>query len=86
MHGGFVNDNGGKRYHPTEKPIRLMKKIIEDYTKEGDTILDCFMGSGTTGIAAVNMNRNFIGFEIDDKYFNIAKKRIENEQAQTVLF
>ena len=63
-----------------------MKKIIEDYTKEGDTILDCFMGSGTTGIAAVNMNRNFIGFEIDDKYFNIAKKRIENEQAQTVLF
>ena len=86
MHGGFVNDNGGKRYHPTEKPIRLMKKIIEDYTKEGDTILDCFMGSGTTEIAAVNMNRNFIGFEIDDKYFNIAKKRIENEQAQTVLF
>ena len=63
-----------------------MKKIIEDYTKEGDTILDCFMGSGTTGIAAVNMNRNFIGFEIDDKYYNIAKKRIENEQAQTVLF
>ena len=44
------------------------------------------MGSGTTGIAAVNMNRNFIGFEIDDKYFDIAKKRIENEQSQTVLF
>lgn len=86
MHGGFVNDNGGDRYHPTEKPIRLMKKIIEDYTKEGDWVLDCFMGSGTTGIAAVNMGRNFIGVEIEEKYFDIAKRRIENEKAQTVLF
>ena len=86
MHGGFVNDNGGKRYHPTEKPIRLMKKIIEDYTSEGDWVLDCFMGSGTTGIATVNMGRNFIGIEIEENYFDIAKQRIENEKAQTVLF
>ena len=63
-----------------------MKNIIKDYTKEGDLILDCFMGSGTTGIAAINMNRDFIGFEIEEKYFNIAKRRIENEKAQTSLF
>lgn len=65
MHGGFINDNGGKRNHPTEKPIRLMKKILEDYTEEGDWVLDCFMGSGTTGIAAVGMGRNFIGIELN---------------------
>lgn len=86
MHGGFVNANGGKRYHPTEKPIKLMQRILQDYTNEGDWVLDCFMGSGTTGIATVNMNRNFIGIEIEEKYFNISKTRIENEKSQTVLF
>lgn len=86
MHGGFVNDNGGKRHHPTEKPIQLMKKILNDYTKEGDWVIDCFMGSGTTGIAAVGMGRNFIGIEIEEKYFKIAEKRIKAEAAQSDLF
>ena len=55
--------------------------LIKEYSKEGDTILDCFMGSGTTGIACVNTNRHFIGIELDEGYFNIAKKRIEEAYA-----
>ena len=62
--------------HPTQKPVLLMEYLIKTYTNENETILDFTMGSGTTGVAAKNLNRNFIGIEMDDNYFNIAKTRI----------
>lgn len=62
--------------HPNEKPIKLLEDITLPITKEGNTVLDMFMGSGVTGIACKNLNRNFIGIELDKKYFEIAKKRI----------
>ena len=76
----FKNKNGSskKRLHPTEKPVELLKYLIEIYTNEGETVLDNCMGSGSTGVACVNTNRNFIGIELDEKYFNIAKERINN--------
>ncbi|MFA6911339.1 MAG: DNA methyltransferase [Candidatus Cloacimonadaceae bacterium] len=67
----------GKAAHPTQKPIGIVYPFIEAYTKERDTVLDAFMGTGTTGFCSVAMNRNFIGIEKDDKYFEIAEKRIE---------
>jgi site-specific DNA-methyltransferase (adenine-specific) len=72
------NVNGAQRdgRHPTEKPISLMAEIIADFTKPGDTILDPFMGSGTTGIAAARARRNFIGIERDPKYFEVARSRL----------
>ena len=66
--------------HPTQKPVALMEYLIRTYTNEGETVLDNTMGSGTTGVACVNTNRNFIGIEQDEGYFNIAKKRIEDAQ------
>lgn len=66
-----------KGYHPTQKPVSLMEYLIKTYTNEGDTVLDPTMGSGTTGVACVNTNRNFIGIERDKKYFDIAKTRID---------
>lgn len=63
--------------HPTQKPVDLLEYLIKTYTNEGDTVLDFTMGSGTTGVACVNTNRKFIGIELDENYFNIAKKRIE---------
>ena len=63
--------------HPTQKPVELMEWLIKSYSNEGDLILDNCMGSGTTGIAAVNLKRNFVGFEIEKKYFEIAKSRID---------
>jgi DNA modification methylase len=68
--------NGGKRWHPTQKPIGLMRWCIEQLPRPGTIILDPFMGSGTTGAAAVRLGRKFIGIEIEPKYFDIAKKRI----------
>ena len=62
--------------HPTQKPVALMEYLIKTYTNEGDTVLDFTMGSGTTGVACKNLNRNFIGIELDKKYFDIAEKRI----------
>jgi site-specific DNA-methyltransferase (adenine-specific) len=62
--------------HPTQKPVALLEYLIKTYTNEGETVLDNTMGSGTTGVACVNTNRNFIGMELDDKYFEIAKARI----------
>lgn len=73
----FNRDRG---YHPTQKPIMLLEYLIKTYTNENDIILDNCMGSGSTGVACVNTNRNFIGIEIDEKYFNIAKERIEKAQ------
>lgn len=80
--------NGPERdgRHPTEKPRRLMAEIIADFTSPGETILDPFMGSGTTGVAAVQMGRKFIGIEKDESYFQIACERIENAQRQKDLF
>ena len=69
-----------KKHHITEKPIRLMEIFIEASSKKNDVVLDCFMGSGTTGIAAKRNNRKFIGIEIDKKYFDIAEKRINEYQ------
>ncbi len=65
--------------HPTQKPVALMEYLIKTYTNEGETVLDFTMGSGTTGVACVNTNRNFIGIELDEKYFEIAKARIEEQ-------
>lgn len=71
-------DNPRKRLHPTQKPVDLLEFLIKTYTNEGDLILDNCMGSGSTGVACKNLNRNFIGIEKDEKYFSIAKERIEN--------
>lgn len=67
-----------KPKHPTQKPVELMEYLIKTYTNESETVLDFTMGSGSTGVASVNTNRKFIGIELDKKYFNIAKERIEN--------
>ena len=66
--------------HPTQKPVSLMEYLIKTYTNEGDTVLDNVMGSGTTGVACLNTNRNFIGMELEGDYFNMAKERIENHE------
>ena len=69
--------------HPTQKPIDLLEYLIRTYTNEGETVLDFTAGSGSTGVACVNTNRHFIGIELDEGYFNIAKKRIEEAQEQS---
>ena len=68
-----------KRVHPTQKPIGVMFWIVKNYTNEGDTVLDPFMGSGTTGVACQRLNRNFIGIEISPEYCAIAKQRIAED-------
>ena len=65
-----------EKSHPTQKPVALMRYLIKTYTNEGDLVLDPTMGSGTTGLAAKNLNRRFIGIENDERYFNIAQERI----------
>ena len=65
--------------HPTQKPVALMERIVSLFTNEGDTVLDFCMGSGSTGVACKNINRNFIGVEISENYFNIAKERLYEE-------
>ena len=70
-------DRNGKNLHDTEKPIELMKILIENSSEQNDFVLDPFMGIGSTGIASKKLNRNFIGIELDEKYFKIAKERIE---------
>ena len=80
--------NKGK-VHPTQKPVSLCEYLIKTYTQEGETVLDNCMGSGSTGVACVNTNRNFIGIELDDKYFEIAKQRISearNKPKQIALW
>ncbi len=76
---GCWEPNKGK-VHPTQKPVSLMEYLIRTYTNEGETVLDNCMGSGSTGVACKNLNRNFIGIELDDKYFKIAKERIESHE------
>lgn len=78
----FSTDKQKEALHPTQKPIALLEYLIKTYTNENDFILDFCMGSGSTGVAAKNLNRNFIGFELDNKYFEIAKERINNAQTE----
>ena len=73
----FTTAESEGKLHPTQKPVALMEYFIKTYSNENDLVLDPCMGSGTTGIACVNTNRKFIGIEKDEKYFNIAKDRIE---------
>jgi len=99
----FNNNETIKQFHPTQKPVALMEYLIKTYTNEGEIVLDFTMGSGSTGVGVVNINkelalfngvaynaknqnRKFIGIELDDKYFNIAEKRIENIQKDNILF
>jgi DNA modification methylase len=76
----IIKETTEKGLHPTQKPVALMEYLIKSYTNENETVLDFTMGSGTTGVACVNLNRDFIGIELDDKYFEIAKNRIEDAQ------
>ena len=72
----FSNANQKDKLHPTQKPVALLEYLIKTYTNEGETVLDFTMGSGTTGVACKNLNRNFIGIELDKEYFEVAKARI----------
>lgn len=86
LHGGVVNADAepglpAKRFHPTQKPVKLMRHILNDYSKPGDTVYDPFMGSGTTALACKDLGRNFIGSEISAEYCKIAESRL----AQGVL-
>ena len=74
----FPRPASSKMLHPTEKPVELLEYLIKTYSNENDVILDNCMGSGSTGVACLNTNRRFIGIELDEKYFNITKDRLEN--------
>jgi len=78
--------SASKTVHSTQKPVALMEYLIKTYTNEGETVLDFTMGSGTTGVACKNLNRKFIGIELDETYFNIAEERIEKHTTQQRLF
>jgi site-specific DNA-methyltransferase (adenine-specific) len=82
----LVNNQERSGLHPTEKPRRLMSEIICDFTNPGELILDCFMGSGTTGVAALREGRRFIGIEKDPEYFELAVKRITEASRQGDMF
>lgn len=73
----IISEKCERGLHPTQKPVALLEYLIKTYTNESDTVLDNTMGSGTTGVACVNTDRNFIGFELDKTYFEIAKNRID---------
>ena len=73
-----ISNPNNKNVHPTQKPVALLEYLIKTYTLENETVLDFTMGSGSTGVACVNLNRKFIGIEKDDKYFKIAQDRIED--------
>ena len=75
-------DENGKNLHDTQKPVELMKILIENSSQEGEIVLDPFMGIGSTGVACINTNRDFIGVELDKDYFEIAKERIENSMKE----
>jgi len=81
----FSNGNNGN-VHPTQKPVALFEYLIKTYTNEGETVLDNCMGSGTTAIACINTNRNYIGFEIDPDYYEAAQERIRIHMQQQTLF
>lgn len=77
-----TKDNNGKNLHDTEKPVELMKTLIENSSIENQKVLDPFMGIGSTGVACIKTNRNFIGMELDENYFKIAKERIEKAKTE----
>lgn len=81
---GLWEANAGK-VHPTQKPVSLMEYLVTTYSKEGETVLDFTMGGGSTGIACMNLDRRFIGIELDEEYFKVAKERIEKAQASKHL-
>lgn len=72
----FSRVAGKEQYHQNQKPVDLIEQILQKHSDEGDVVLDCFMGSGSTGVACKNLNRKFIGIELDEEYFNISKERI----------
>lgn len=82
----LTNSKDRHGVHPTEKPLRLMKELLADFTNEGDLICDPFMGSGTTGVACAEMGRKFVGIEKNAKYFDIAVQRITDAYKQPDLF
>ena len=75
----FKRDTLTSNLHPTQKPVALLEELIKTFSNEGDTVLDNCMGSGSTGVASINTNRNFIGIELDENYFSIAKERIQTD-------
>ena len=75
---GFVSKER-QRYHPTQKPVELFENILNDYSKEGDLVIDPFLGSGTTAVACRNLKRNYIGIEISEKYCEIARQRLRQQ-------
>ena len=72
--------------HQNQKPIELIKRCIDKHSNVGDLIFDGFMGSGTTAVAALDLDRKFLGFELDEYYYEVAKKRINNHTTQTSIF
>ena len=82
----FSNAQRKCKQHPTQKPVKLIEYLIKTYTNENERVLDFTMGSGTTGVACCNTNRNFIGIELDKEYFKIAEQRIKQETKQIKLF
>ena len=76
----FSTDKQKSSFHPTQKPVALFEYLIKTYTNEGDLVLDNCMGSGTTAIACINTNRNYIGFELDSGYYNLTNERIINHK------
>lgn len=79
MQAGRFSDTKDERVHPTQKPTELIDKLLDMFSRPDDTILDCFMGSGSTGISCVRKGLNFIGIEKDKHYYEIAKQRINRE-------
>jgi len=83
---GFIKDDKSYRFHPTQKPVGLFERILNDYSNENDLILDCFSGSGTTAIACHNLKRRFICIEKDKEYWQKSCERLKAAQAQLTLF
>lgn len=79
---GFITDSKDVRQHPTQKPSELVQILIEQYSNEGDIILDPFLGSGTTAVASVRTNRHYIGYEIDDHYFDVCCDRLDEAERE----
>lgn len=76
------NSTNGKNVHPTQKPVKLLEYLIRTYTNPGEIVLDNCMGSGSTGVACIEANRKFVGMELDEKYFETAKKRLEKAEKE----
>lgn len=80
----FSKPHPSKALHRTEKPIELLEYLVKTYTNESDIVFDNCMGSGSTGIACLNTNRNFIGIELDENYFRIAEERIKSAELNKI--